>query len=141
MHCNKCPIRDAYAMFYIELPLVILAKMENYFGRHRGCADTRSSGTRFESPEICAAPQARITLSETRAGTLRWVRAEKSVCNGRCCRPGIAEISRYRRVGRGLPLRETKNTKFRTPTSQLEVEPRSMGWASFTVKSACVFWS
>jgi len=34
MHRNKCPIRDAYATFYIDLPLVILAKMKHQFRRH-----------------------------------------------------------------------------------------------------------
>jgi len=34
MHRNKFPIMDVYAMFYIDLPLVILAKMKHHFRRH-----------------------------------------------------------------------------------------------------------
>jgi len=78
-----------------------------------GIADPRSSGTRFECPEISVAPLARIARFETRADILRCGRAETSVCIGRYCHPGIAEMSLYSRLGRGLPLRETKNTKFR----------------------------
>jgi len=34
MRRNKCPIRDAYATFYIDLPLIILAKMKQNFRKH-----------------------------------------------------------------------------------------------------------
>jgi len=92
----------AYAMFYIDLPLVILAEMKHHFRvlSAKGCTDRRSSGTRFDCPEIYAVPPTRIAHSETRADTLRWGRDETSVFDGRCCRPEIAEISRYSRLGR-----------------------------------------
>jgi len=35
MHRYKCPIMDAYARFYVDLPLVILAKMKHHFRGHR----------------------------------------------------------------------------------------------------------
>jgi len=59
---------NACAIFYIDLPLLVLAKMNHYFRMNRtaakGCVDIRSSGTRCEYPEICAALPARIAHSE-----------------------------------------------------------------------------
>jgi len=81
----------------------------------RGFAGPITSETRFVRPEICATWLACIARSETRADTLQKFRDERSLWNGRCCLPRITEISGYSKLGRGLPFRETKNTKFRTP--------------------------
>jgi len=103
-------------MFYIDLPLVILAKMKYQSCGHSAVlkGDVQTLGRQeLDSNVLISALLHRHVLHVPKLVlTLRWGRAGKSVCNGRCCRPGIAEISGYSRVGRGLPLREMKNTKF-----------------------------
>jgi len=112
MHRNKSPMKDAYAVFYIDLPLVNLAKMKHQYRRHSAV---------FK-------PQARIARSENRADTWLWGRAETSVSSVRCCRLEIAEISVYSRVGQGLaPSVDEVHEISQTPTSHLEVEHRSIG--------------
>jgi len=107
----------------------------------RDCAGPLTSGTQFVRPEIYAVRLARIARYETRVDTLRNCGDETSVCNGRCRRPRIAEISGYSKVGRVYLFGRRRTRNFPDPTSQLEVKPRSVFCARFTVKSAYVFCS
>ena len=54
------------------------------------------------------------------------------------------ELRRYHitvEVEGAYPSGDEEHEISQTPNSQLEVKPRSIVWASFTVKSACVFCS
>ena len=82
MRCNICPIVDAYAMFDIDLQLLILAKTKHHFRGHSAALigdvqNQRSSSTRFECPYTCAVPPARIARSETVADKWRWVEPKR----------------------------------------------------------------
>jgi len=54
----------------------------------------------------------RIARFETRPDTLRKGNDETSPFIGIYCRQRFSEILGYSKLGRGLPIRETKNTKF-----------------------------
>ena len=69
-------------MFYINLTMVILAKMKHHFRRHSAVrqSNVQTLGRQeFDSNVLkCAVPPACIARSETRACTWRWGRAERS---------------------------------------------------------------
>ena len=131
-------------VLYRFLPLVILAEMKHNFRRHSAIREWDVQAFRREeidSNVLKSALLHRHVLNvRNSCWHIRWGRAETFACNGRCCRPGIAEISRYSRVGRGpFGRRRTRNFT----DSQFPIGGRtkvySVGY--FTVKSACVFCS
>ena len=102
-----------------------------------GCTEPPTSRTRFGRPEISAARRAHIARYENRVDAMRKVR-RWSVCNGRCCRPQIVEISIYSKLGRGFPTWGVEHESSQNPTSQAEFEIGSISCPSYTVNSACV---
>jgi len=133
-------------MFYIDLPLVILAKMKHHFRRHsavrKGVVQTLGR-QELDSNVLKSALLHRHVLHVPKLVLAHGFVVEPKrayASNGAVAQ----ELQRYHvrvELDGVSPSGDEEHEISQTATSHLEVEPRSIGWVSFTVNSAFVFWS